>query len=122
MSLRQRLKVRKVKGLCFKCDKKFTPAHRCKKRLQVLLCLDEEDEMEATSVEEELRFDANPTKVELSIQAMVGLDTSKTIKVQGTIKGKSVIVLVDSGATHNFIYHRYCMRQWSVQGCGPYYL
>lgn len=32
------------KGLCFKCDEKFGPGHRCKnKQLQVLILADEED-------------------------------------------------------------------------------
>ena len=42
--------------------------------------------------------------VELSINFVVGLSNSGTImKVRGHIQGREVVILVDCGATHNFI-------------------
>ena len=41
--------------------------------------------------------------VELSVNSVVGLSSPKTIKLLGEIKGEGVIVMIDSGATHNFI-------------------
>lgn len=37
---------------------------------------------------------------------MVGLDSPKTIKFIGVIGGKQVLILLNSGATHNFILDR----------------
>ena len=34
---------------------------------------------------------------------MVGLSSLKTIKIKGEIKGREIVVLIDRGATHNFI-------------------
>lgn len=31
------MQVRKAKGLCFSCDEKFTPSHRCASRKLLLL-------------------------------------------------------------------------------------
>ena len=35
---------------------------------------------------------------------MAGITTPQTIKIEGQIKKKKVIVLIDSGSTHNFIH------------------
>jgi len=43
----------------------------------------------------------NPT---ISCNALSGITTPQTIKIGGHIKKKKVIVLIDSGSTHNFIH------------------
>ena len=40
----------------------------------------------------------------ISCNALAGITTSQTIKIEGQIKKKKVIVLIDSGSTHNFIH------------------
>ena len=35
---------------------------------------------------------------------MVGITTPQTLKIEGHIKKKNVIMLIDSGSTHNFIH------------------
>ena len=42
--------------------------------------------------------------IELSLNSVVGLSEPRTIKLKGEIHGKDVVVLIDCGATHNFIY------------------
>ena len=41
--------------------------------------------------------------VELSPNSMVGLTMSGIMKIKGMIGSKEVIILVNSGATHNFL-------------------
>ena len=36
--------------------------------------------------------------------ALVGITTPQTLNIEGHIKNKKVIVLIDSGSTHNFIH------------------
>ena len=41
--------------------------------------------------------------MEVSLNSVVGLTSPKTMKLLGTVLNREVVVLVDSGATHNFI-------------------
>jgi hypothetical protein len=43
------------------------------------------------------------TKCEILVHALVGVSTPQTLKIIGYIKKQKIIVLVDSGSTHNFI-------------------
>jgi hypothetical protein len=54
---------------------------------------------------------SNPLKVEpaISLNALTIFSTPQTLKLIGYIKHKKVIILVDSGSTHNFIHH--CIAQ-----------
>ncbi|XP_010523379.1 PREDICTED: uncharacterized protein LOC104801738 isoform X2 [Tarenaya hassleriana] len=81
---------KRKKGLCFRCDEKFFVGHRCKqKELQVILA---EEVMETG---EEF--------AELSLNSVVGLTSPKTLKIRGSVGDQEVVILIDSGATHNFI-------------------
>ncbi|KAJ9547436.1 hypothetical protein OSB04_019979 [Centaurea solstitialis] len=93
---------KRAKGLCYRCDRKFTPGHRCPdKSLHVLLVPEEpDDEDEVLDKEEEhIHLD----HVEVSAQSVMGITTPHTMKLRGSIHGFEVIVLIDSGATHNFV-------------------
>jgi hypothetical protein len=41
----------------------------------------------------------------ISCNALAGISTPQTLKIEGYIKDKKVIVLIDSGSTHNFIHY-----------------
>lgn len=103
---------RREKGLCFRCDEKFTFGHRCKTRetreLRVLLV--NEEETETDDSEEEISHDETEMKqlevvdrVELALRSIVGFSAPGTMKVKGNVGEKEVIILIDCGATHNFI-------------------
>ncbi|GAV65825.1 hypothetical protein CFOL_v3_09339, partial [Cephalotus follicularis] len=91
------LKIRKDKGLCYNCDEKFRPGHKCKSKYFLLLVNNEEvdeGQVEGNDTEiccEETEGDQFP---EVSMLAFDGQHTPKTIHLQ---------VLIDNGSTHNFI-------------------
>lgn len=93
----EEMQKRREKGLCFNCDEKFVPDHRCRTRqsffIEVTDSCDEEDSAEA--VEEET------TKI--SIHALADIQGPRTIRLGSWIKGRRVIVLIDSGSSHNFV-------------------
>ncbi|XP_031263269.1 uncharacterized protein LOC116121451 [Pistacia vera] len=101
------IQVKRERGLCFRCDEKFGPNHRCKsKSLQILLAWedDEPDDGDPTpDSKEEPVLEGNP--VALLMNSIVGITSDKTLKIRGQLGRESVIVLVDSGASHNFIAH-----------------
>lgn len=107
------LQAKRAKGLCYRCDEKYTVGHQCKKpELQVLVRQEIEvgdnEEVEETNTEaRDVQTEAQT--VEVSLNSVVGLTPPKTMKMTGNINGLAVVVLVDSGASHNF-YH---------QGGGP---
>lgn len=88
---------KRAKGLCFRCDGKFTPGHRCPgKTLQVLIISDEEEGEEAID-------HAHLDTIKVSLNSVSGLTPPHTMKVRGDMGGLQVGVLIDSGATHNFV-------------------
>lgn len=61
------LKKKRSLGLCFSCDKKYTPRHRCRKP-QLLLMEGDEEEVETEEAEP---VDEEP---EISLQALNGCE------------------------------------------------
>jgi hypothetical protein len=49
-----------------------------------------------------------PPEVEpiISLNALTGFFAPQTLKIIGYIEHRKVMILVDSGSTHNFIHHR----------------
>ena len=96
---------RRAKGLCFWCDDKFVPGHRCRNRKLYSLCIVEDDGDNSSEEEEtmEARNTENLTP-HLSLQAIHGTAGCQTIKVWGKIDKCPILILIDSGSTHNFIH------------------
>ena len=61
----------------------------------------EQEPSQDENVEEIYSEELTPT---ISCNALVGISTPQTLKIEGYIKKKKVIVLIDFGSTHNFIH------------------
>jgi hypothetical protein len=93
----EELKERQEKGLCFKCNEKYGPRHRCKKLLMIEAYLREDEDGDGITQDEE---EDTP---EISLHAITIKDPTETMKTYGRIGQSIFLVLIDSGSTHNFI-------------------
>jgi hypothetical protein len=92
--------------------------HKCKEQ-NIFMAISEdvsEDDVEAPLVvmspePTDMTPPFDPPKVEpvISLNSLTGFSAPQTLKIIGYIKHRKVIILVDSGSTHNFI-HR-CIAQ-----------
>jgi hypothetical protein len=88
-------------GLCYNCDDKFTRGHNhvCK-RLFLLEGFEEEDDGVATEITEDVRTEDTPV---FSLQALAGVAFTDTMKLEVGLGSTSLVALLDSSSTHNFI-------------------
>jgi hypothetical protein len=104
----QQLEERKAKGLLFNCNRKYSKGHKCgEKKLFYIDCQEEEEQEKEPSQDENVKAisseELTPT---ISCNALARINTHQTLKIEGYIKNKKVIVLIDYGSTHNFIHYK----------------
>ncbi|TYK01646.1 ty3-gypsy retrotransposon protein [Cucumis melo var. makuwa] len=110
--------ARKEKGLCFQCNEKYSADHKCKmkdlRELRMFVVVNENEEYEIIEEKEpkekELAVmevkENNKAYVELSINSVVGLNDPSIMKVRGKLHDEDIIILIDCGATHNFLLEK----------------
>lgn len=102
---------RPKKGLCYHCDEKWNPSHQCWSP-KIYLIQGEEEQVDSNllqlepelipSKDEGLDDNLTTHEPEISLAAISAPPTSNTM-IYGRIVDVSVVVLVDSGSTHNFL-------------------
>ncbi|PNX81441.1 retrotransposon-related protein [Trifolium pratense] len=117
---------RRSKGLCFKCDEKWNPSHRCRNRVLLLMGEDEDDPPPESD-------DNTTDDVSGDISSLHSLSSqlqSRSLRVSGLYKQQNFTILIDSGSTHNFVKPalverlglpiRPCPRFKVATGCGTF--
>ena len=112
------MQARREKGLCFNCDEKFTPGHKCKLQQAFLIEVVEESEdgCELISDDKEEECEAIP---EISLHALSDISTPQTMRVVGTVHGRRLHVLIDSGSTHHFVNVKFAKKMGCDKVAAP---
>lgn len=112
------MQKRRVQGLCFNCNERFTTRHKCQKPQLLLLegyadagnviC---EDITDQHTVEIDQGGDTGEVQEpelepEITLHALTGWTAPRTMRIIATMGSREVMVLIDSGSTHNFISDR----------------
>jgi hypothetical protein len=102
-----------LKDLCYNCDGKYFLRHKYKEQNIFMAILEDvsEEDVEAPLVSEspeptEITPPSDPPKVEsiISLNSLTVFSAPKTLKLIGYVEHRKVIIIVDSGSTHNFIH------------------
>ncbi|KAA0049858.1 transposon Tf2-1 polyprotein isoform X1 [Cucumis melo var. makuwa] len=100
--------ARKEKGLCFRCNKKYSTDHKCKMKelckLKMFVVIKEGEEyeiIEENAIEEKTLTmlqveEEQKAYAELSINSIVGLNDPGTIKVRGKLQGREVLKAINN--------------------------
>lgn len=90
--------------MCYKCNDKWSKTHLCPNQsLQVLIMVNGFEIEFLDSRRGEIEEDTGGELMELSLNSFLGIFPPTTTKMKGTIKKHHIMVMLDSGVTHNFI-------------------
>ncbi|XP_028755923.1 uncharacterized protein LOC114715292 [Neltuma alba] len=101
--------IRREKGLCYTCDAKFTPGHKCPNKQYMLIEYEESEENTEVGVEQHqtATVENEPISIHhLSLPAYHGSPGKATIRFTGMINGTEVQILLDGGSSDSFIHPR----------------
>ncbi|GJT37834.1 reverse transcriptase [Tanacetum coccineum] len=85
------LEEKRAKGLCFYCDQKYAPGHKCPGQLYSLeVSVDEEDQAEEVCIDTEVREDTQVATYtesfpQISLHALSGVSKFQTMRVGGYV-------------------------------------
>ncbi|WVZ18571.1 hypothetical protein V8G54_005893 [Vigna mungo] len=100
--------ARREKGLCYNCDEKFHPGHKCKAQETEVDSTTLSDSLAAPNPDHLLAHDVHNelSSAQITFNAFAGLPALEALSVLGLFSKKQVTILVDGGSTHNFIQDR----------------
>ncbi|OMO94833.1 Retrotransposon gag protein [Corchorus olitorius] len=114
MPTREERDDRRKKGSCMWCASKYAPCHKCgvKSNLYQILMEDTGDPTtDSKGLAECLEFDEDTSELTnekenppiITLHAVLGTAGPQTMRVMGKIKNQLVMILMDTGSTHNFL-------------------
>nr|GFA10401.1 hypothetical protein [Tanacetum cinerariifolium] len=80
------IREKRAKGLCFYCDERYMPGHKCSGQMFVLEVSPDERE-----------------DIEDNLKTHLGVPTNNTMRMKATVTKHLLYLLIDTGSTHNFL-------------------
>nr|GEV55336.1 retrotransposable element Tf2 [Tanacetum cinerariifolium] len=101
----QELEEKRAKNLCFYCDQKYSPGHKCNGQMYFLeiVAYEEEGNNVDCQIFEQENMCEEEIMPQVSFNAMTGVPSYQTMRVKGHVKKQVLHILVDCGSTHNFL-------------------
>ena len=101
----QQLEETIEKGLSYHCDREHTKGHKCTEKKLIYIDGEKEQEKEQESskeedIHQEPILDKEEMNLTISCNAFTGITTPQTLNIEGHIKKKKVIMLINSGSTY----------------------
>lgn len=107
------MQIRKLKGLYFNCDERYSPTHNCPNKRLLLLQWDDND---TTIYDSEFFIDPHPpdkvkdpeieNNTRMSLNDMSSTTVPGIMRFTGTLGGQKITILLDGGSDDTFIQLR----------------
>jgi hypothetical protein len=96
---------RRARGLCDRCADKWVSGHRCAPTVQLHALEELWELIEDKSSTNEVDTGLSPPGelLSLSLSAVSGIPSRRTIQFSGECQGHPIVLLVDSGSSHSFV-------------------
>ncbi|XP_066166261.1 uncharacterized protein [Oryza sativa Japonica Group] len=94
---------RRAQGLCYVCAEKWSPTHKCSGPVQLHAVQELFSVLAADVSDGEQDADSTSSLMAISLQAIQGTVSAHTLRLQGSIQGFDVLILVDSGSSCSFL-------------------
>ncbi|KAM6583243.1 hypothetical protein CsatB_010245 [Cannabis sativa] len=101
---RAELKDKREKGLCFTCDEKYNPGHKCKNRVLILCAQGDEEEDDETVMGGDIVTDQEESLAEEgSLNSLSNAANPRIFRITAYHGKEPLEVLIDTGSNNNFI-------------------
>jgi hypothetical protein len=105
------MQERRENGLCYYCDEKYQPGHKCNRpRLYVVEGIEWEEKVEPLDEgllvlhgEESLEEEEVGELLGITLYALAGTPTPRTMRVIGKVGSLEVVILINTGSTHSCV-------------------
>ena len=105
---------RRKRGLYYNCDEKWGVGHKCKNAKLFLLegidlACGVQSAVQITELEDEVGSEVDTKavsqeeEVEITLYALTRTPTPGIMRVRGKVNGNGLVILIDTGSTHNFV-------------------
>ncbi|OIT01987.1 hypothetical protein A4A49_56716, partial [Nicotiana attenuata] len=104
------MEEKRAQELCFFCDEKFVPGHKCQAKRQLFsleleageVPIEDEEKEQMEEEGEEITIEL-PENCAISLQALNGTLGYQTLRLRGFTEQRPLEIFIDCGSAHNFI-------------------